>query len=69
MTENVKYVKAKTDLLKALKSVSDLNESQKRQLFKEIMGDEAFFKICQMMSEMQRQWMPNNSMGLQNRNF
>lgn len=46
MTENVKYLKAKTDLLKALKSVSDLNESQKRQILKKASSPMISLKSC-----------------------
>lgn len=43
--EQVKYLKAKSDLIKALKSFSDLTEPQKECLAKELFGAGAVLQV------------------------
>lgn len=46
-----KYVDARNDILKAMKSIEDLNPQQRERLAKELLGIEAFTTICKIMMQ------------------
>ena len=46
-----KYVDARNDILKAMKSIEDLNPQQRERLAKELLGIEAFTAICKIMMQ------------------
>ena len=52
--EQEKYLKARSDLIKAFKSFNDLTEQQKECLAKEIIGAEQFMVTCRILYEMRR---------------
>lgn len=49
--EEKKYVDARDDILKAMKSIEDLNPQQREQLAKELLGIETFTAICKIMMQ------------------
>ena len=49
--EEKKYVDARNDILKAMKSIEDLNPQQRERLVKELLGIEAFTAICKIMMQ------------------
>lgn len=49
-----KYYKAKKDLLEASKSCSELDDNEKVNLFKELMGETAFMSLCNHIRNMPR---------------
>ena len=49
--EEKKYVDARDDTLKAMKSIEDLNPQQREQLAKELLGIETFTAICKIMMQ------------------
>ena len=49
--EEKKYVDARNDILKAMKSIEDLNPQQREQLAKELLGIETFTAICKIMMQ------------------
>lgn len=49
--EEKKYVVARNDILKAMKSIEDLNPQQRERLAKELLGIEAFTAICKIMMQ------------------
>lgn len=46
-----KYARAKKAVLDAVNSVSELSNSQKCELCKELVGNEAFSAFCNMMQQ------------------
>ena len=49
--EEKKYVDARNDILKAMKSIEDLNPQQRERLAKGLLGIEAFTAICKIMMQ------------------
>lgn len=49
--EEKKYVDARNDLIKALKSVYDLKPQQRENLARELFGAEAVHIVCNMMQQ------------------
>lgn len=47
--EQKKYFDAKKDAIQAAKSFSELTPQQKEQLAKELLGTEAFIRMCNIM--------------------
>ena len=47
--DNQKYLKAKYDIIQAMKSIQDLSDYQKEQLSKELFGAELFYQFKRLL--------------------